>query len=249
MILSSVEVNDSLGQNFGMNTKTSDKEKHKFEHFCQMYSVPNGKIIYDDKPDVIINGERKIGIGITDFYIEDGSDISSEQRQSKIRNEVIASAHKQYLDSGGRKIELSFGFNTQHPITNKNKLAENIASLGKQIEQLKTGTVYQSYHKDIPELHSVYINQNEYTDPTWRLNQGHSGQFVSAEKLNKIIQDKENKAKEYQPCDAYWLLIVMDFMDATQDQEVAAAYLPQANHSKFEKILLFKTNHFVHEIK
>jgi len=233
-----------------MSRKTREKERHKFDHFRQMYSVPDGELVYDDKPDVIINGKRKIGIEITDYYTNDGSEIISEQRQSKIRHEVVAAAQKQYFKSSSKPIELSFGFNPQHPITNnKNDLANKIAALGKQIEQCKTGTIYRGYYKDIPELHSVYINQNEVTDPKWRLIQGHSVQIISTGKLNSIIQDKENKAKEYQRCDAYWLLIVMDFMDSAQDQEVTQEYLPQVNSSSFERIFLLKTNHCVYEIK
>jgi hypothetical protein len=40
-------------------------EKYYFEMFRRDYPLPIGSIDYGDKPDVILNGERKIGIEIT----------------------------------------------------------------------------------------------------------------------------------------------------------------------------------------
>jgi hypothetical protein len=34
--------------------------------------VPDGKVKYGDKPDVIIDGDKRVGIEITNFFIERG---------------------------------------------------------------------------------------------------------------------------------------------------------------------------------
>jgi hypothetical protein len=38
--------------------------------------------------------------------------------------------------------------------------------------------------------------------------------------LEAIVREKEAKAAEYNPCDAYWLLVVVDWIDPAQEQEI-----------------------------
>jgi hypothetical protein len=44
-------------------------QRYYFEKFRDIFSLPQGCVIYGDKPDVIISGARKIGIEITNFFI------------------------------------------------------------------------------------------------------------------------------------------------------------------------------------
>jgi len=62
-----------------------DIEKYYFEMFRKdkNYLLPSGNVIYSDSPDVIIDGKRKIGIEITNFYHNPGTLTESEQIQSK----------------------------------------------------------------------------------------------------------------------------------------------------------------------
>jgi hypothetical protein len=62
---------------------------------------------------------------------------------------------------------------------------------------------------------------------------------MSAANLQAIVAEKESKAADYAPCDAYWLLIIVDWTDSAQDQEIitARAKLPS---SIFEKIIVYK---------
>jgi hypothetical protein len=48
----------------------------------------------------------------------------------------------------------------------------------------------------------------------------HGFGLMSHERLTKIIREKEAKARQYVRCDAYWLLIVVDFLDSAQEQEI-----------------------------
>jgi hypothetical protein len=59
--------------------RNAEIEKHYFEMFRRVYPLPEGAIIYGDKPDVIIEGEKRVGIEITNFFLEDGSLSESEQ--------------------------------------------------------------------------------------------------------------------------------------------------------------------------
>ena len=51
-----------------------------------------GEIAYGDKPDVIVEGGRKVGIEITNFYLDMGNLTESEQVQSKRRKAVLSEA-------------------------------------------------------------------------------------------------------------------------------------------------------------
>ena len=56
----------------------------------------------------------------------------------------------------------------------------------------------------------------------------------------EIIREKETKAQQYSSCDAYWLLIVVDFIDAAQEQEIRLDGGVVIASDVFEKILIYK---------
>jgi hypothetical protein len=49
------------------------------------------------------------------------------------------------------------------------------------------------------------------------------------------------EAKEYRSCDAYWLLVIVDFMSAAQEQEIRVDGL-RISSAVFEKIIVYKPN-------
>lgn len=51
-----------------MKLSKDEIQKYYFDNFARLYKLPPGEILYDDKPDIIIEGETKIGIEITNFY-------------------------------------------------------------------------------------------------------------------------------------------------------------------------------------
>ena len=59
-------------------------ERHYFEQFRQHFPVPDGRVIYADKPDVRLLGDSTIGIEIVRLYLTDGGNPVSEQRQSSV---------------------------------------------------------------------------------------------------------------------------------------------------------------------
>ena len=44
--------------------------------------------------------------------------------------------------------------------------------------------------------------------------------LMSEAALEAIVREKEAKAAEYNPCGAYWLLVVVDWIDPAQEQEI-----------------------------
>ena len=222
-----------------------DIERYYFGMFRRDYQLPDGTIVHGDKPDVILEGERKIGIEITNFFLETGALPESEQIQRKAREAVVSKAQQIYLSNTGKRIELSFSFDKASPIRDQGKLAKKIAEVAKDIDGRKTGAVSKDVFKDIRELSFVFLNAKEYDDPKWRVVQCYSGQAMSMEKLRGVVSAKETQSKFYQRCDAYWLVVVVDFIDRAQDQEIQVDGFEKISSPVFEKVIVYKT-HFGH---
>jgi hypothetical protein len=63
---------------------------------------------------------------------------------------------------------------------------------------------------------------------------------MSADALRAIVRQKELKAADYAPCDGYWLLIVVDWADPAQDQEIILRDGLKLDSSVFERIIIYK---------
>ena len=74
---------------------------------------------------------------------------------------------------------------------------------------------------------------------TWKTQQLHSWGLMSADALTEIIREKEAKAQHYTTCDAYWLLIVVDFIDSAQEQEIRIEGFTVGS-DVFQRIILYK---------
>jgi hypothetical protein len=200
-----------------------DTERHYFERFQKAYRLPLGEISYADKPDVVVKGARTIGIEITNFYLEPGGEEGSEQRQRPRRYEVASKAHSLYLAAGGKGIELTIGYNPEKPITSLSRktLPQKIAAFAASVDTQPSGAFYADSFPDMPEIESIWLNSKEGPDAKWvRPGQVYSYEEMSAAKLKAIVAEKESKALHYASCDAYWLLIVVDWVDSAQDQEI-----------------------------
>jgi len=226
-------------------TQVSTREKQVlyFEDFRKHYSLPDGIIEHDDKPDVMVRGERTLGIEMTNFYLEDGRSPESEQVQRAWRDKVVSDAQDIYRKKSSGRTKLTLGFDKSVPIRDKRVLANKIADLGGRVENSEAGQVRRDlFFPDIPELSFVWCHVDEYEDSAWRLQQMHSGSLMSLELLRGIIKDKEDKSRQYKRCDAYWLLVVVDFFDLAQDQEILIeGGLNTIRSEVFEKILVYKT--------
>jgi hypothetical protein len=214
-------------------------ERHYFELFRKIYPLPKGKVKYGDKPDVIIDGDRRLGIEVTNFYLEKGELPASEQNQQRIRESVLKKAQRLYLDKGG-KYEISFSFNKDHPIIDNQKLIPKIVEVIGGLEASRTGGISKYFLNEVPELDFIYINPNLYTDPKWRITQVYTGKIMSLPRLTEIVSEKEKKIKNFCKCDAYWLLVVVDFINPAQDQEIQVNGL-KLTSNVYEKIIVYRT--------
>jgi hypothetical protein len=223
--------------------KTSTEiERHYFERFRKAYTLPVGTVTYGDKPDVTLTGERTIGIEITRFYLQSGRAPHSEQRQRPLRNAVVSEAQALYRAKAGKRIELTIAFDPAKPITSlrKRRLPVELAALAKRVDNSRaSGEVDRRQFSATPEISSVYLNVQEYADAKWRLIGSYTVGLMSQADLETIIREKEARSAQYHPRDAYWLLVVVEPMDAAQEQEIRIDGLSVAS-AVFDKIIIYK---------
>ncbi len=215
-------------------------ERNYFELFRSHYEVPEGEIVYTDKPDVILRSSQTIGVEIANLYLTSGADDTSEQVQRARRLQILERAQALHRASGGKRIELSVGFNPEYPIQELEPVALALATIATKIEDLPSGQVSRMLFKHVPELGFLFHNQKEYADAKWRPVQGYSVPTLSLERLRVLVTEKTKRLREYQLCDSYWLLLIVDFMDSAQDQDLQWSVGEVLEKSPFERILLYK---------
>jgi hypothetical protein len=218
-----------------------DIERYYFQQFSEAYELPRGALEYADRPDVLLRGARTIGIEITRFYLQSGRSLSSEQQQRPRRERVVLDAHTLHRAAGGRRVELTITFDASRPITSaKGKtLPKQLAAFTATIGTHESGMVDAERLEEMPEVHSIYVSSKEYDDAKWSVCQVYSLDLMSAEGLKDIVKQKESKSAEYAPCDAYWLLIIVDWRDNAQDQEISVERVKIASEI-FERIIVYK---------
>jgi hypothetical protein len=221
--------------------KNSEIERYYFEMFQKDYRLPEGIVEYGDKPDVLVRGERSIGIEITNFFLADGTSPRSEQVQRKARAQVVLNAQRMYQGGGDDGLELVIGFDRDVPIRDQNELSKRIALLAGRLEGRQGGEVRRDYYPEIPELSFVWLVEGRYEDARWRNSQVYSTPMMSLERLPEIIREKESKSRHYRSCSAYWLLVVVDWIDPAQDQEIQIDGFEAIHSDVFENVLVYKT--------
>lgn len=216
-------------------------EKYYFEMFRKDYPLPPGTVIYGDRPDVIIDGERKIGIEITNLYHKCGTLPESEQVQRRWREQVVSTAQNQYQNKHGKKFEISFRFDKSCPIQDQKTLVDQLINLATQIQNFETGQIGRDCFSQIPELSFVYLNNQKNKDAKWRTFLEYDEPMLTMERLVEVVKEKEQLSRKYEKCDVYWLLVVVDFMDPAQDQDIDIDAFEKVETDVFNRVIVYKT--------
>ncbi len=217
------------------------KERHWLKHFRKAYKgeFPAGIVNYYENPDaLVIDPARVVGIEITEFHLIDGGLPESEPQQALRRAGVVEEAQRIYLAEGGKNIELRFRFRYISADRRK-KLPAELAAFSKRIENNVSETIWLE-ESSAPEEIAFAWNAGVYQNATWQAQQVNEGSLTSKDKLIEIIRSKEQKVKGYRKCDAYWLLICVNFFDPAQDQEIGIDD-PYVHSDIFERIFMFKS--------
>jgi hypothetical protein len=178
---------------------------------------------------------------VTRFYLAVGDAPESEQRQNPVREEIVNAAQDIYRATGGN-IELSFNFDPDVPITQARRkaLPDELANIAKRMDanaRRGSGPIYPA--PVIPEIANVFLTGDDYPDPRWHIFQVSTLTEMSPTALEAIVREKEIKSQQYKKCDAYWLLVIVDWADRAQDQEIRLGGL-KIRSDVFEKIIVYK---------
>ena len=67
-----------------------------------------------------------------------------------------------------------------------------------------------------------------------------SGVDLSVDRVAQLVATKEQLLADYKKCDAYWLLLVVDFMDSAQDQEIVWPSEVAPLKTTYEQVIIYK---------
>jgi hypothetical protein len=213
-------------------------EEECFRQFSSHYPVPPGTVVHQDKPDVIIDGPRKIGIEIARLYLGNGKDPHSEQVQRRRRDIVVREAQAQYLRSGNENVAITVSFDPNYPIDDTTVVAGHLAGLVASNRPKGYGPVTKILLSWIPEVRSLYLRKDP--DHSWLIFQHHTVPVLSVPRVVKTVGEKNRLLAGYEHCDEYWLLLIVDLMDAAQDQDISWPAGAPSLQTNFQRVIVYK---------
>jgi hypothetical protein len=154
----------------------------------------------------------------------------------------VSEAQALYRAKGGKRIELTIAFDPARPITSlrRRRLPGELADLAQRVDNSRaSGEVDRRQFSAMPEISFVHLNTQEYPDAKWRLIGSYTVDLMSQAGLESIVREKEARSAQYHPRDAYWLLVIVEPMDAAQEQEIGIDGL-SVESAVFDKIIVYK---------
>ena len=145
-------------------------------------------------------------------------------------------------------LTVCFDGNTPISSARRKKLPRELADLLHTIHHRESGEIERHlFRKKMPEVFSISIHSKQEVDAKWRLIGVHGMGLMDKNALEATLKEKEGKSREYEQCDALWLLVIVDGFDPAQDQEIRID--DSHRHSDiFEKIIVYEP-HFGHIVE
>lgn len=231
-----------LDLDFATLTPQQQREWRQFTAFCLDFKLQGGNVCPSDRPDVRWRANRLVGIEITALYISGGGKgAESEQAQRPMREAVVKRAQAAHIKAGGRPIDLHIGFDPAQPLTAQNvaHVAANLAEIASHVQRGKTGQIADALFEHVPALQWMYM-AGEFESPKWHVTQSYSVPLLLVDRVEQVIAEKIEKAKKYEPCDAYWLLMTVDFWNPAQDQDITWPQGATVECGPFERVFLYE---------
>ncbi|WP_226383451.1 hypothetical protein [Burkholderia mayonis] len=228
-----------------MSAEKKEREWRLFQSFRNDYPELIGDAEPSECPDILVRNDRLIGVEMTELHIVAGEELASERRQKIPRERVVTRAQKLHDNAGGRPIELSITFDTAHPLKNSAEVEASaiaIAEVASHVQLGPPGLVDALTFEHLDCVSWMYLS-GEWANPKWQVLQSYSVPVLQVDRVRRAIADKTEKAKKYQQCDAYWLLITVDFWDPSQDQGVDWPGGEVLEFGPYERIFLYKSTY------
>ncbi|WP_223873306.1 hypothetical protein [Burkholderia pseudomallei] len=227
----------------GGEVEKKEREWRLFQSFRDDYPELTGIAEASECPDILVRNDRLVGVEMTELHLVDGNLPKSERQQKSRRERVVCRAQELHMGTGGRPIELTVGFDPTWPLKNNadiEALAVGVAEVASHIQLGQPGLIDALTFEHLDCVSFLYLS-GEYVNPRWKVQQSYSVPVLQVERVRQAIAGKIERAKKYQQCDAYWLLITVDFWDQSQDQEVDWPNGETVEFGPYERIFLYKS--------
>jgi hypothetical protein len=222
------------------------RERQFFDLFRAEFGGPSGDI--DDRgesPDLVVRGTTVVGIEITELHVMPGEDPASWQRQSARRTAAIDSARASYSASGDPRFEFHFDFRRPlPPELGVSALAAECLAAARASLATKGGVISPLVLEEVaPNVRWLYRSPKEYDEPRWTDLTVHAVPRLDPDRLQEIVDSKADKLLGYRACDEQWLLVVIAFWNAGQDQQLEWPASAVLSRHGFDHVFVFKTGH------
>ena len=220
--------------------------EYGFETWMAFDDLPETRTDGFSGPDLIADSQHgTIGIELSHVYQKNGTDPKALQNQLPLRKLLIHEANKIFMEKFGVcDRDVHFGFGRDGAIQGsrpRQKLAKELACFVQEnIVNEEFGQLIW-LDSELLEGCSVFISSKTYEDAKWQECSVHETPVMDFDVLKNKISQKNKKLRHYIPCDQHWLLLVIDFWDSAQDQQLPRAGWPALASTGFDKILIFKT--------
>lgn len=229
----------------------------------QLNELPTGKIVFDDKPDIVIRyqGNDLLGIELTNLY-SDGNHNRKTGSKLKLDQTFLEQLGKDVIDNVKKYTDRCFHLDIDFKkVPNKKHLNKIIPTLTKVVlkhlsqmnegECLKVSPSLFNQH-DFDEYSLKFI-QTIYilTSPQFKISKyiGLLNSQVKSLKtthIQTVISEKDNKLREYKPCDSYWLVMIIGGSMSQFSEFDEEKYYS----TLFDRVFIFNVmNHVLNELK
>lgn len=222
------------------------KERSQLNLFRNSYNgFPKGSLQNFEKPDFIVdNNKKRIGIELTDLYNEVAEFSTPLQKRESLKKKILDSAMEMYQRHNLPKIKVTVSFNDHYLKKIDKNRVEKITKmlvnfLINRVPKMET-YIKRDFSSEeifsIEVLKKIDFSNNSFTAIDYAYITD-----VGVTQVENVLQDKNEKFKNYKGCDEYWLVICYDGPQLSRAfYEVTNKVLNQIFVCKFNKLFLLK---------
>jgi hypothetical protein len=227
----------------------SKKQKERvyldsFRYFCP--DLQSGDVSDDESPDFVVDtGQYRIGVEITEIFVEPGHNPKSRQAIAAARHRVTTAAENLAIELGTPPASVTLFFNWTRPLLRKfePKIAEAVASVvhdnmpseGQSIE-------LECRHDSVQptEVDLILVNRAHATNKHWSWTEASRVERNAIPYVENAIFKKGDVYRRcLEKCDQCWLLIIAPSPNAAGGIRADDASLAHSYQSPFHRTYLF----------
>ncbi|MDB5159665.1 MAG: hypothetical protein JWR50_4372 [Mucilaginibacter sp.] len=223
-----------------------EKFKKSHRHF------PQGEVSEHESPDFLVDdGKKKVGIEVTGFYRESGSESSPLQKRKKIRQKVIDRAQILFNSKGlaSRWVTVHFGLYFHCKKSEVEHIAKKLADLAAspfptEVDQM----IWNNDETTLKDIDCLVVRNVEMPESHWSAPMGTFVPNIEPQQIQQILDIKSKLCEKYRKsCDELWLIIVMDRFEASSFASITQESRLHYYSHLFDSAYLFLYEHSVNQ--